>query len=1132
MSAAAAMPSPPNGFNNTSRQFNTAGGGAGGGEKAYNHIQDLQASALQGWNPDDPIHILLNTAEQSLRQADISVQFRRPDLGYSEYLRAYEVTVSAIPNHEKHVGYLEPEWARRHKVLVNKINQKEQQFMNIKKIIVDNNSRCGTVPEGYKQKTGHARSQSDAQKEDEMRAPPPHSNSNRHTVHGRLEGSPSGHKVKPSVSPKPQALHGKALSNGGLSQGGDALSERFAKLRMQNGGPDTNPRLSQNFDASSSTNMPSATDWNGRNSFDTSAPPRPQGPRGMANGGSGPTHPGKLPLNTQLEAAMPKAPSPTYSPARNMQTTGNIAPPRHSARSLARNSSLASVSSASNQAPNTGAADSGEYFPKANANPLPQPGPPPRRKSVNVPKETRLPADRLFDYLDRFSILLIDVRPRDEFDQGHIFSQNVICIEPMVLKQGMSAEQLLESLVLSPENEQDMFHHRNEYDLVVYYDGGTSSNGYLAQPQDEREFKLKCLHEALYDFNHDKPLQRPPILLVGGIAAWADLIGQQALVTSNTQSRAKPARPLGRRPLATTNGNSQLRVPKRRLRDYNPLDAEEERSWLEKARVESVVVQPPPVPEDGGNEDSQYSEEPGQYEEESSGSAIRDFLERFPDAGVLDRPSSSTGWTPPTRPAPEPPNKVPMYPSAPTPSPYPPAQPPPYPTSHTPTSYPPAQAPSPYPQVPRRPAPAAPRMSYTGVSERSVSQQTPQRTSSSQLAPYIPPKYLAPNIRLPRTGLVNFGVTCYMNATVQALSATTPLSVFFLDDQFRSLVQRENWKGSKGVLPELYSNLIRSLWKGDVEAIKPSTFRNFCGRLNREWTIDRQQDAKEFFDFLVDCLHEDLNTMWQHNPLRALTETEELKRERMPRHLVARMEWARYTHREQSFLTNLFGGQHASRLRCTTCGTTSTTHEAFYSLSVEIPSPSRRPNGSPIPLTMDDCLRSYCAEEKLTASDEWKCPHCKCNRQATKQITLTRAPQFLVVHFKRFSAGHSQTARKITTPITFPLHALDLEPYMLPPPPSSYVPTPDEPPQDVSATPPYKYDCYAVMRHIGSSLSSGHYTCATRDRVRGCWRMFNDTRVSDFEPERLAPGNSLWNEEAYIVFYARDLGGEGGRGKM
>lgn len=386
---------------------------------------------------------------------------------------------------------------------------------------------------------------------------------------------------------------------------------------------------------------------------------------------------------------------------------------------------------------------------------------------------------------------------------------------------------------------------------------------------------------------------------------------------------------------------------------------------------------------------------------------------------------------------------------------------------------------------------------------------------------------MANNLRLPKTGLVNFGVTCYMNATLQALSATTPLSVFFLDDEFRKKVQRDNWKGSKGVMPELYSNVIRNLWRaGDVESIKPTTFRTFCGRLNREWSIDRQQDAKEFFDFLVDCLHEDLNANWSETPLKSLTEAEEQRRESMPKSVVSKIEWDRYTHREMSFLTQLFGGQHASKLRCTTCGFTSTTYEAFYSVSVEIP----RPRNSSGIVTLDECLRSYCAEEMLSGDEVWKCPHCRREREATKQIIVTRAPQFLVVHFKRFAAGHSTSARKVRTPIDFPLVGFDLEPYMLPQPSpeQSQIIAAKHGPQylksDLSTRPPYIYDAYAVMRHIGSTLTSGHYTCAVNDRVRGAWRMFNDTRVTDFQPDKLNRGSALDNEEAYIVFYSRRTG--------
>ena len=237
----------------------------------------------------------------------------------------------------------------------------------------------------------------------------------------------------------------------------------------------------------------------------------------------------------------------------------------------------------------------------------------------------------------------------------------------------------------------------------------------------------------------------------------------------------------------------------------------------------------------------------------------------------------------------------------------------------------------------------------------------------------------------------------------------------------------------------------------------------------------------------------------------------------MPVRKVSRIEWDRYSHRESSFISSLFAGQHASRLRCTTCRHTSTTYEAFYSISVEIP---RSGHGD-----IHECLKSYCQEEMLSGDEVWKCSYCKCEREATKQIIITRVPQFLVVHFKRFSASKTESARKVHTPINFPLHGLNMEPYMPPSASSSaisqYQSTTTGDVIDAATTPPYLYDAYAVMRHIGQSGGGGHYISLVRDASRACWRKFDDERVTDFDPSRLKPEHRLQNEQAYLVFYGR-----------
>lgn len=309
-------------------------------------------------------------------------------------------------------------------------------------------------------------------------------------------------------------------------------------------------------------------------------------------------------------------------------------------------------------------------------------------------------------------------------------------------------------------------------------------------------------------------------------------------------------------------------------------------------------------------------------------------------------------------------------------------------------------------------------------------------------------------------------------------------------------------------MPKLYANLVQAVWQGDNEVIKPSTFRNFCGRMNREWVIDRQQDAKEFFDFLVDCLHEDLNVNWERTPLAPLTTAEEMQRERMEISRASPIEWKRYEHRDHSFLSSLFAGQHASRLRCLTCKRTSTTYEAFYSISIEIP---RTGTGH-----IYDCLNSYCREEKL--SELWRCPYCKCEREATKRIILTRLPQFLVIHFKRFAASKHEKAKKIHTPIEFPLYGLSMDDFVIPRPPAA----PDQDGKiDAATTAPYSYDAYGVLRHLGNSGDGGHYISIVKDQGRGCWRRFDDERHYDVDPNKLGSRDRLQNAEAYIVFYQR-----------
>ena len=117
------------------------------------------------------------------------------------------------------------------------------------------------------------------------------------------------------------------------------------------------------------------------------------------------------------------------------------------------------------------------------------------------------------------------------------------------------------------------------------------------------------------------------------------------------------------------------------------------------------------------------------------------------------------------------------------------------------------------------------------------------------------------NAKKGRTGLINIGNTCFMNSALQCLSNCFELTKYFLLDFFENDINPDNKLGTGGHVVTVYRKLLEDLWGGDEDYINPSYFKRIFEHFVQKFSGYAQQDSNEFLIYLLDKIHEDLNTI-------------------------------------------------------------------------------------------------------------------------------------------------------------------------------------------------------------------------------------------------------------------------------
>ncbi|KAI9680762.1 MAG: hypothetical protein M1817_004202 [Caeruleum heppii] len=327
-------------------------------------------------------------------------------------------------------------------------------------------------------------------------------------------------------------------------------------------------------------------------------------------------------------------------------------------------------------------------------------------------------------------------------------------------------------------------------------------------------------------------------------------------------------------------------------------------------------------------------------------------------------------------------------------------------------------------------------------------------------------------------GLFNMGQTCFMSVILQSLVRNPFLRNFYLTDGHKSSECPRDDCLSCGV-DELFSEFFTLDKTEGYGAV------NILGRSwqhKQEFAGCKQQDAHEYFQFLVDQLHCEISA-----------DSEGIVPERCP-----------------CIIHRTYSGQLRSDVTCRSCKNVTTKEDPMMDLSLDLRMQVKKQkldhvgSVSEARLSLHSCLRSYTSPEKLGEAS-YRCTNCSGSpHHVTKQLSIKRLPPVLCIQLKRFEAGFNANSisSKLSTRIDFPLQ-LDMTPYT-----TRAVHAQEFGGRDMSRN--CTYDLSTVIVHIGK-IDGGHYVAYCREGDQ--WYLFDDNRVS------AVAESTVLGAEAYLLIY-------------
>ncbi len=357
-------------------------------------------------------------------------------------------------------------------------------------------------------------------------------------------------------------------------------------------------------------------------------------------------------------------------------------------------------------------------------------------------------------------------------------------------------------------------------------------------------------------------------------------------------------------------------------------------------------------------------------------------------------------------------------------------------------------------------------------------------------------------------GLNNIGSTCFLNATIQCLSQTKPLTNYFLDKSHENEIINNNIaKINKRQLQlcPVYLEVIQNLWdKNGNKSFSPDNFVNTIIKMNPLFEKGEPGDSKDFIIYILEQFHKELKK--SVNPIKnnkTKTPLNQYDKNNAFNHFFEDFQ------EECSIISDIFFGFNETTNECINCKNKYNSrglnnpicynYGIFNCLIFPLEEVKKMKNKSfqinSERVSLDECFFYNQKTDYFTGDNKNYCNLCKQLYDSLYTNKIYISPNVLILILNR-EKNNIYNVKLIFN------ENIDITQFVL-----------------QKDKPRITYNLYGVITHIGQSGPNAHFIASCKSPINNKWYRYNDALISEI--------NNIQEEVIefgipYILFYQRN----------